>query len=295
MFAEATAFPKAEDEEAAAKSPDEAPLVIPITAPLFTGRRAIVYVEVPTSSGAKYRATTVRLGPRRGSVYPVVAGLSEGQRVVTRGAFAIDADLQIRGGSSMMNAPDDREPSEWEEVIELPRQELRKLAPVVTDYLMIQAALAADDLPKGQAAASELGAALDGVVLKEGAEARGRWAQLEKMLRAQGAQIQQANSIEQARKGFEGLSGAVVMLLRLFGNPLDQPLRQAHCPMARGSEGASWVQLGEEVNNSYFGSQMLTCGDITRSVPPGGHLGAPDAGSPSSINESTAAPGGHAH
>jgi len=50
----------------------------------------------------------VTLGSRMGDAYPVLAGLREGERVVTHGAFAIDADLQIRGGASMMNRTDDR-------------------------------------------------------------------------------------------------------------------------------------------------------------------------------------------
>ena len=44
-----------------------------------------------------------------GDVYPVLAGLRDGERVVIHGAFAIDADLQIQGGDSMMNLPDDED------------------------------------------------------------------------------------------------------------------------------------------------------------------------------------------
>ena len=44
-----------------------------------------------------------------GDLYPVLAGLREGERVVIHGAFAIDADLQIQGGDSMMTVPDDEE------------------------------------------------------------------------------------------------------------------------------------------------------------------------------------------
>jgi hypothetical protein len=40
-----------------------------------------------------------------GDLYSVLAGLQEGERVVVHGAFAIDADLQIQGGDSMMNLP----------------------------------------------------------------------------------------------------------------------------------------------------------------------------------------------
>lgn len=272
MFAQAVVTADAET------GPD-APLVIPSTAPLFTGRRAIVYVEVPADTGVAYEALTVRLGPRLGNVYPVVAGLAEGDRIVTRGAFALDADLQIRGGNSMMVSPDDREPGKWDDVIHVPRAELRRIAPAVGAYLLVQAALADDDLALSQAAATKLVRTLPNAKLETPQEAKRAWDHYAKKLGEHAEHMIQANSIEQARKSFEGLSGTVVMILRVLGNPLDKPLRQAHCPMARGSQGGTWIQESEEVDNSYFGASMLSCGDVTAQVAPGEHLAAPGDGS----------------
>jgi Cu(I)/Ag(I) efflux system membrane fusion protein len=104
MFVEANV-----QSEAASEPEKEAPLVIPATAPLFTGRRSVVYVEVSDAEQPTYEARVVTLGSRMGDLYPVLAGLSEGERVVVHGAFAIDADLQIQGGDSMMSVPDDDE------------------------------------------------------------------------------------------------------------------------------------------------------------------------------------------
>ncbi len=51
---------------------DEAPLVIPATAPLITGTRAVVYVERPDGSDhPTYEGREVRLGPKAGDVYVV--------------------------------------------------------------------------------------------------------------------------------------------------------------------------------------------------------------------------------
>ena len=112
MFVEASLQSRTRDEPS-----EQAPLVIPATAPLFTGRRSIVYVEVEDAEAPSYEARSVTLGPRMGELYPVLSGLHDGERVVVHGAFAIDADLQIRGGESMMNsqpeqAADDAEPAE---------------------------------------------------------------------------------------------------------------------------------------------------------------------------------------
>jgi Cu(I)/Ag(I) efflux system membrane fusion protein len=72
---------------------------------LFTGRRSLVYVELEEQEAPTYEARVVTLGPRMGELYPVLSGLEEGDRVVVHGAFAIDADLQIQGGESMMKLP----------------------------------------------------------------------------------------------------------------------------------------------------------------------------------------------
>jgi Cu(I)/Ag(I) efflux system membrane fusion protein len=100
-------FVEASVESGKAGEGTEAPLVIPATAPLFTGRRSVVYVELADTDRPTYEARVVTLGSRMGDLYPVLAGLEEAERVVIHGAFAIDADLQIRGGDSMMNLAND--------------------------------------------------------------------------------------------------------------------------------------------------------------------------------------------
>ncbi len=79
----------------------ELPLVIPASAPLITGERAVVYVKQPDTSN--FEARTVVLGPEAEGFFIVVDGLKEDELVVTNGNFKIDADLQIRGKASMMN------------------------------------------------------------------------------------------------------------------------------------------------------------------------------------------------
>ena len=79
------------------------PLVIPVTAALVTGTRAVVYVEVPDAEKPTYEGREIVLGPRAGDFYLVRSGLAEGERVVTRGNFKIDSALQIQAKPSMMN------------------------------------------------------------------------------------------------------------------------------------------------------------------------------------------------
>ena len=80
----------------------KAPLVIPASAPLITGKRAVVYVEVEGEAGV-FEGREIGLGPRAGDSYLVRWGLEEGEKVVVNGAFKIDSAIQIRAGRSMMN------------------------------------------------------------------------------------------------------------------------------------------------------------------------------------------------
>jgi Cu(I)/Ag(I) efflux system membrane fusion protein len=88
------------------------PLVIPATAPLVTGVRAVVYVELPNTERPTYEGREVLLGPRAGDYYIVRDGLSEGERVVTEGNFKIDSALQIQAKPSMMSAEEGAPPAD---------------------------------------------------------------------------------------------------------------------------------------------------------------------------------------
>jgi Cu(I)/Ag(I) efflux system membrane fusion protein len=83
--------------------PKEAPLVIPASAPLITGTRAVVYVQVPETEKPTFEGREIVLGPRAGDYYIVRSGLAEGEIVVTNGNFKIDSALQILAKPSMMN------------------------------------------------------------------------------------------------------------------------------------------------------------------------------------------------
>lgn len=78
------------------------PLVIPVSAALLTGTRAIVYVQVPNAEEPTYEGREIVLGSRAGDYYLVKSGLKEGELVVTNGNFKLDSALQISAKPSMM-------------------------------------------------------------------------------------------------------------------------------------------------------------------------------------------------
>lgn len=91
----------------------QAPLVIPASAPLITGERAVVYVAVPGKEGA-FEGREIVLGPKAGDFYLVRSGLKEGDLVVVSGGFKIDSSLQIQGRVSMMQPQGEVAGGGWE-------------------------------------------------------------------------------------------------------------------------------------------------------------------------------------
>jgi multidrug efflux pump subunit AcrA (membrane-fusion protein) len=69
-------------------------LAIPVNALLDTGKRKLVYVD---RGGGEYEPREVEVGLQAEDYYPVVRGLKEGERVVTRANFLIDSQTQLTG------------------------------------------------------------------------------------------------------------------------------------------------------------------------------------------------------
>ena len=265
MFGEATV-------ESAPKNEGLAPLVIPHSAALFSGRRSVVYVEVPDQERPTYEAREVRLGTRNGSYFPVIAGLAEGDRVVIHGAFTLDADLQIRGGRSLMTRSDDTEPGRFDRIVDLSPRVRAAFAPLAEAYLAIQVGLAADDLEGARGAAKTLARAAGSFSGDLPGVARSLWKELQGSLRAKAEVLVGAGDIAETRVAFEPLTAAVVELFERFGNPTAETIAVAHCPMAFDGRGASWLQVKGTLANPYFGASMLTCGTTRTSVPAGTYL-----------------------
>jgi RND family efflux transporter MFP subunit len=74
-------------------------LAIPRSAVLDTGMRKFVYV---TKGNGEFEGRQVQLGPAGTDYYPVLAGLKEGERIVSQGSFLIDSQTRITGGMTGM-------------------------------------------------------------------------------------------------------------------------------------------------------------------------------------------------
>ena len=267
------------------------PLVIPASAPLKTGKRALVYLAVPGSPG-KFEGREVVLGPRARDHYIVLDGLEEGEVVVVHGNFKIDSAMQLVAKPSMMNpagggpAPthDHGHATRDPVALELPepRTEVRavvsplkvpddfrtQLAPLYASYVDIQAALSKDDPDGAKRAASTLKDALskpDMSLLSS--DAHNIWMKEQRQMISTVCQIAGEDNIDRARFAFALLSEQFIAVAKRFG-AADSALHRFHCPMAFDGRGADWLQTKERIENPFFGSAMFRCGTLEESITP---------------------------
>ena len=246
----------------------DAPVLVPASAVLRTGKRAVVYVEQTDVERPTYEGREIVLGPRAGNVFLVADGLQVGERVVTHGAFKIDSALQIQAKPSMMN-PEGSEGSASAhshseaqgvsagaeqsglvaETFELASELAVRL---IEPYLVMQSALATDDLQRAKAQARAM------------MEITGHDGGLPTLLHGMLA----ADSLESFRKPhFERISNALIATVKGRPDAFEGEWIVMHCPMVYEDRGADWLQAEEPLQNPYFGAMMLKCGEVVETIP----------------------------
>jgi Cu(I)/Ag(I) efflux system membrane fusion protein len=270
-----------------AESSSRQPLLIPASAALLTGKRAVVYVELPSDDGPLFEGREVELGPRAGDFYVVKSGLSDGDNVVTNGAFKLDSELQIHAKPSMMFVDAEGENTEpnpapikrpsanvqtadaKSETVSEDQQAVSALTPVYKSYFELQMALASDDLKKATESYAELKKRLSNVDMElfKG-EAHTTWMKLSKSMTKFAEEGIKASDIEGSRKAFLGFSKNIIDLHDTFGHADAEDFYLTFCPMANNNKGAYWLQTVDTVYNSFYGAAMLRCGEIKQKLEP---------------------------
>jgi len=227
----------------------EMPLVIPISAALITGKRAVVYIKDQDQKRPTFIGREIVLGPKTRDYYIVRNGLLEGDEIVVNGNFKIDSALQIKAKPSMMSVkgitPLDHDNG----------GALNKLAlsDLINNYKRLQVLLSEDnniEAKKITNAFIEKNMAL----LKSN------------NLDALYKKIVQSNDLKNTRALFGALSNKMIKLLALDTSNIEVDLFIMHCSMAFSNSGANWIQDNETILNPYFGSKMLHCGSVTGKI-----------------------------
>jgi len=218
------------------------PLVIPATAPLVTGRRAVVYVAVPGSKSS-YESREISLGPRAGNYYIVESGLAEGERVVSKGAFKIDSSMQILAKPSMMSSsPDKNDVKDPLKHADYGVQPKTPPSPAeLSAYFEVHKALFEDNLAGALKHSKILDARYSTALASSG-------------------------DLKTAREIFLRISELLRNDFSRGGIKYGKPVFRFYCPMAFDNKGAIWFQDGDRILNPYFGSVMPACGELQETI-----------------------------
>jgi Cu(I)/Ag(I) efflux system membrane fusion protein len=249
-------------------SSNNASIIVPKSAVLWTGERSVVYVKLPNLPTPSFEFREVTLGESNGTSYTILNGLNNGDEVVTNGAFVIDASAQLNNQSSMMNRnllsnqsgglPDytSATPIEFKNQLKL----------VLENYLSIKNALVNSNGKESTKNSKLLIESLDKVDMKlvQG-ESHVFWMAQMKGISESTKGIIESTNISDQRDFFNSLSNTVISTTKSFGVEQDTFYVQ-FCPMAGDDKGAYWLSKESKIKNPYFGDEMLTCGSVKDTI-----------------------------
>lgn len=195
------------------------PLIVPTSAVLLTGTRAIVYVQIPDADKPTYEGREIVIGPRAGDFYLVKSGLNEGDLVVTNGNFKLDSALQISAKPSMMTPQGGgggghnhggMEMPKADEGVTMNASSMELVAAVrdamqgiVEQYKTIQEKVEAANLAEIRAGYDELGKAVEAVPADLiGPDMRPQWFEIAMLLRNDVTEGREVDSMREADRVF---------------------------------------------------------------------------------------------
>ena len=134
---------------------------------------------------------------------------------------------------------------------------------VLADYMVLKDALVATD----ESAAAKAGKKLENTF--KGFSASGYTAEQQKDLKeiietaTEHAEHISRSDIAHQREHFKMLSKDMVDMVAITGT--DKTLYQQFCPMYEDGGGA-WLSMEKNIKNPYFGSKMMTCGEVQKEI-----------------------------
>ena len=229
-----------------------AAVLVPDVAVLRSGERNTVFVARDRGT---FEPREVKLGARaQDHLYEVLAGLAEGERVVTSGQFMLDSESQLREAIQKMVLA---EPSAPQPAAAAPDAKPAAVATEKTPlstlaFALADAAkpLAADDLAGYKQQLPALRSAL-AEFLKTAPQSS-----LAKFKNA----LRDPADLKAARTDFEPLSTAIADLAREHHLHHTAGLHAFECPMSPVLGKGRWLQREAGTKNPFFGSKMLRCG-----------------------------------
>ncbi|KPK44857.1 MAG: hypothetical protein AMJ65_01805, partial [Phycisphaerae bacterium SG8_4] len=247
------------------------PLVIPVSAALVTGTRAVVYVQVPDTDKPTFEGREIVLGPRAGDYYLVRSGLKEGELVVTRGNFKIDSSLQIMARPSMMtpegaggggmhdHGPKTSQDSAADQTgVELPALFEYRLKALLAAGGKVEAAARGEDVVSVQSAFAAVDRAIKDIDADQlTGQIHALWMELSMRLTNDAVEGTHAKTLEDARRIAGSLSQALNSTRSRFGLVHEPDMK------ARPSINSEFRDQLAKVFDRYFSIQKALAGDTS--------------------------------
>ncbi len=201
-------------------------LAAPRSAILDSGTGPVAYVDLGNHA---YAVRPLKLGRVGDGLVEILAGLAEGENVVTEGNLLIDAQAQLtREANSVAPAP---------------------AAPVAAPTEAALVALANAAVDAADALASDDFVRYEKLLPAATAAARGFALPT----------LTLGTSLKEARRSFEPWSTAVADLVHPHHDRLGLKIYQ--CPMSPVLHQGRWLQRSAPLKNPFFGSAMSDCGE----------------------------------
>ena len=263
-------------------------LLIPKSSILWTGKRAVVYVKVQDRESPSFLYREITLGPEAGNFYLVADGLIEGEEIAVNGVFKIDAAAQLEGKPSMMNpgggkvslghdhgsmvSGEAKVDSEHEDMdmgnkaLAVKTEFVKQLQSMYDSYILMKNAFVASDAKTVRESAAKVKSSLQDIDmgLLEG-EAHMLWMKQVNILESEITVMSSGTNISTQRIAFAAFNDAFYISLKAFGLHHGTVYYQ-YCPMANGDKGAFWLSNIENIENPYFGDDMLKCGETRETL-----------------------------
>ncbi|MBQ0738739.1 DUF3347 domain-containing protein [Aquimarina celericrescens] len=133
---------------------------------------------------------------------------------------------------------------------------------ILSDYFNLKNALVADDTKKAAQAGSKLVVSLK--AFDTDSYSKENQEELEDIIEdaVEHAEHISESAIDHQREHFKTLSKDITDLVAITGTK--NTLYQQFCPMY--DKGSAWLSTSKEVKNPYYGSRMLKCGKVQKTI-----------------------------
>ncbi|HWJ92395.1 MAG TPA: DUF3347 domain-containing protein [Flavisolibacter sp.] len=134
-------------------------------------------------------------------------------------------------------------------------QQQSQLSLLLSKYYSVKDALVAGNRDSAASGAEQFLKTLNGIDYKVISEGNVN------ALLKNATSLSEAQDIKKQREQFANLSNNMIALAKAV-KLTAQPIYQAYCPMKK----AAWLSREKEIKNPYYGSAMLTCGQVVETI-----------------------------